>query len=278
VTAGDRIAFASQPEPTERYATTQSILPRVISAIGAKDFAAVTAGALCEFLGFDLTAVFFHRNTGAPAIVCDNFSTVEGRVGIENYIRFTHRINPMLARASRAGVYRARDFAAAPGETRGAGDSSSSASSYVELNAREELGFRTVGWPRRQEEVCLYLEAGAGLFELGFYRMRGRSAAPAGKIRTLQALSAPIAAAFDRHEALRARDGQVAREARDRTDALSPREREIYDLLLLGCSSATIALRLGLSRYTVKDHRKHIFRKLRIGSLGELFALGSRSH
>ena len=278
MTAGDRIALAAQPEPTERYAVTQSILPRVISAIGAKDFAAVTAGALCEFLGFELTAVFFHRSTGAPAIVCDNFSTVEGRVGIENYIRFTHRINPMLARASRAGVYRARDFAAARGETRGAGNSSSSASSYVELNAREELGFRTVGWPRRQEEICLYLEAGAGLFELGFYRMRGRSAAPANKIRTLQALSAPIAAAFDRHEALRARDRQIAREARDRADALSPREREIYDLLLLGCSSATIALRLGLSHYTVKDHRKHIFRKLRVGSLGELFALGSRSH
>lgn len=283
MTAGDRTALASQPEPTERYAVTQSILPRVISAIGAKDFAAVTAGALCEFLGFELTAVFFHRSTGAPAIVCDNFSTVEGRVGIENYIRFTHRINPMLARASRAGVYRARDFAAARGETRGAGDSSSSAasssaSSYVELNAREELGFRTVGWPRRQEEICLYLEASAGLFELGFYRMRGRSAAPASKIRTLQALSAPIAAAFDRHEALCVRDRQMAREARDRTDALSPREREIYDLLLLGCSSATIALRLGLSHYTVKDHRKHIFRKLRVGSLGELFALGSRSH
>ena len=278
MTAGDQIAFASQPEPAERYAVTQSILPRVISAIGAKDFAAVTAGALCEFLGFELTAVFFHRSTGAPAIVCDNFSTVEGRVGIENYIRFTHRINPMLARASRAGVYRARDFAAARGETRGAGDSSSSASSYVELNAREELGFRTVGWPRRQEEICLYVEAGAGLFELGFYRIRGRSAAPANKIRTLQALSAPIAAAFDRHEALRACDRQIAREARDRTDALSPREREIYNLLLLGCSSATIALRLGLSRYTVKDHRKHIFRKLRVGSLGELFALGSRTH
>ncbi len=273
MTAGQRITFASHPEPTERYAATQSILPRVISAIGANDFAAVTAGALCEFLGFDLTAVFIHRSTGIPAAVFDNFSTAEGSVGIDNYIRFTHRINPMLARASRAGVYRARDFAAASGGARGAG-----ASSYVELNACEELGFRTVGWPRRQEEICLYLEAGAGLFELGFYRMRGRSAAPANKIHALQALSAPIAAAFDRHEALRAHDSRMAREAQGRTDILSPREREICDLLLLGCSSATIALRLGLSRYTVKDHRKHIFRKLRVGSLAELFVLASRSH
>ena len=62
MTAGQRITFASHPEPRERYAATQSILPRVIGAIGAKDFAAVTAGALCEFLGFELTAVFFHNN------------------------------------------------------------------------------------------------------------------------------------------------------------------------------------------------------------------------
>jgi len=42
---------------------TQAVLPRVIGAIGAKDFAAVTAGVLCDFLGFELTAVFFHRGT-----------------------------------------------------------------------------------------------------------------------------------------------------------------------------------------------------------------------
>jgi DNA-binding CsgD family transcriptional regulator len=57
---------------------------------------------------------------------------------------------------------------------------------------------------------------------------------------------------------------------------LSAREREICDLLLRGCSSEAIGLRLNISRYTVKDHRKSIFRKLRVGSLAELFALGTR--
>jgi DNA-binding CsgD family transcriptional regulator len=253
---------------------TQAILPRVISAIGTKDFAAVTAGVLCEFLGFEATAVFFHRSTGAPAVVFDNFAAVEARLGIENYIHFTHKINPMLARASRAGVCRARDFAL---DLRDSG--SDGVDSYVELTSQEELGFRTVGWPQRQEEICLYCEACAGLVELGFYRKRGRSSAPANKIRALQALSVPIAAAFDRHEALVAYDRRMAAlEARSRADTLSPREREICDLLLLGCSSAAIALRLGLSRHTVKDHRKRIFHKLRVGSLAELFALRSRSH
>jgi DNA-binding CsgD family transcriptional regulator len=252
---------------------TQAILPRLISAIGAKDFPAVTAGVLCEFMEFELTAVFFHRRTGPPAVVFDNFAAGEARSGIENYIRFTHKIHPILARAGRTGVFRARDFVLDPRDICSAG-----VASYVELTAREELGFRTVGWPRGQEEICLYVEACAGLVELGFYRKRGRSTAPANKIRTLQALSAPIAAAFDRHEALVADDRQMVCEARSPVDTLTPREREIYDLLLLGCSSAAIALRLDISRHTVKDHRKCIFRKLRVGSLAELFALGSRSH
>ena len=252
---------------------TQAILPQVIGAIGAKDFAAVTAGVLCDFLEFELTAVFFHRGTGVPTVVFDNFAAVESRLGIENYIRFTHKINPMLTRAGRTGVFRARDFALDCRNT-----CSDGVASYVELTAREELGFRTVGWPQRQEEICLCFEACAGFVELGFYRKRGRSAAPANKIRALQAWSAPIAAAFARHEALAAYDRRMAREARIQADILSPREREICDLLLLGCSSATIALRLGLSRHTVKDHRKSIFRKWRVGSLAELFALGSRNH
>jgi len=252
---------------------TQALLPRVIGAIGAKDFAAVTAGALCDFLGFELAAVFFHRGTGMPAVVFDNFAAADAKLGIDNYIRFTHKINPMLARAGRAGVFRARDFTVDSSGTR-----SDDVASYVELSAREELGFRTVGWPQRQEEICLHFEACAGLVELGFYRTRGRSAAPANKIRSLQAFSAPIAAAFARHETLVARDSRMMREARSHADALSPREREIHDLLLLGCSSAAIALRLDISRHTVKDHRKRIFSKLRVGSLAQLFALGSRNH
>jgi DNA-binding CsgD family transcriptional regulator len=252
---------------------TQAILSRVIGAIGAKDFAAVTAGVLCEFLGFELTAVFFHHGSGVPAVVFDNFAAVAAGAGIENYVHFTHKINPMLARAARAGVCRARDFALDPRDTRGC-----EVASHVVLSMEEELGFRTVGWPRGQEEICLYLEACAGLVELGFYRKRGQSAAPANRIRALRALSAPIAAAFDRHEVLSAYNRRMAREACSQADTLSPREQEICDLMLRGCSSAAIALRLAISRHTVKDHRKRIFRKLQVGSLAELFALGARNH
>jgi DNA-binding CsgD family transcriptional regulator len=248
------------------------ILPRVIEAIGTKDFAAVTAGTLCEFLGFELTAVFVHPRACPPSILFDNFAAAEARRGIDNYIRFTHKINPMLARARPHSVCRARDFTVDLEGDRGAG-----AASHVVLTTEEELGFRTVGWPRQQEEICLYLQSCAGLIELGFYRERARTVAPDHKIRTLQSWSACIAAAFDRNAALSVRDLRD----HDRSalpGALSPREREICDLLLLGCSTAAIASRLDIRPYTVKDHRKQIFRKLRVGSLAELFAQLSLRH
>ena len=235
-----------------------SILPQVIGAIGEDNFAAVAAGALGRFLGFDLSAVIVHRAAERPAVLFDNLGCQQG---VENYVCFTHRINPMLARAPAAGACRARDFAVGSLTTPNAVDS------HLVFEAEEELGFRTVGWPQRMEEIGLYVDACGGVVELGFYRERGRRTVPASKLRALNDLSAPVAAAFDRHGALRSRHALAA------ASVLSPREQEICSLLLAGCSSQAIALRLNISRYTVKDHRKAIFRKLQVGSLAELFAL-----
>ncbi|MGL5384853.1 MAG: helix-turn-helix transcriptional regulator [Enterobacterales bacterium] len=55
--------------------------------------------------------------------------------------------------------------------------------------------------------------------------------------------------------------------------ALSPREREIVDLILSGNGSQQIAERLFISLGTVKNHRKNIYGKLNIGSQAELFSL-----
>ena len=55
--------------------------------------------------------------------------------------------------------------------------------------------------------------------------------------------------------------------------ALTPREREIVDLILNGNGSQQIAARLFISLGTVKNHRKNIYGKLNIGSQAELFNL-----
>lgn len=54
---------------------------------------------------------------------------------------------------------------------------------------------------------------------------------------------------------------------------LSPRQAEVAILILQGHSSASIGMRLGISPQTVKVFRKQLYKKCRISSQAELFAL-----
>jgi DNA-binding CsgD family transcriptional regulator len=113
------------------------------------------------------------------------------------------------------------------------------------------------------------------VIEIGLYRERAAKAASPHTLRVLAALCQPVAAAFRRHGALT--DMPAATRARtipaEIVALLTPREQEVAELLLRGCSSDAVASRLSISRHTVKDHRKHIFARLGISSLAELFAL-----
>jgi DNA-binding CsgD family transcriptional regulator len=242
-------------------ATRETTIAGVIGAIGLPDFEAVAAGLVGDLIGFDLAAVILHRRGETPVALFDNFDRVGGRQGIENYVGITHRINPILAGNPARGALRARDFRIRPDRL------AEGCAAHLVSAPEEELGFRTIGWPERLEEVGLYFAACGGIVECGFYRERAANPVSPRTLRLLGALEAPITAAFDCHARLC---------PTDRHAVLSPREREVADLLLLGCSSEAVALRLGISRHTVKDHRKAIFRKLGIGSLAELFA-GQRS-
>jgi len=242
-------------------------LARIVGAIGEADFPAQTAGALCDLAGFDLAAVILHRGRRDARVVFDNFDRVEGRRGIEAYVRTTRRMNPIVAGGPYPRAVRARDFAARSGPAGVHRD--------IVRADDEELGYRTVGWPARQEEIGLYFPMTGGLMEIGLYRARrDRPAAPA-LLSALDAMIAPVAAAFDRHAVLEARP-PVAGAAAAPAAILSRREEEVCRLLLLGCSTEAIALRLSIGRFTVKDHRKSIFRKLGISALAELFALAHR--
>lgn len=53
---------------------------------------------------------------------------------------------------------------------------------------------------------------------------------------------------------------------------LSPRERQVLDLLLRGEGEKQVAAALGLSRYTVNDYVKSLYRKHDVSSRGELLA------
>jgi DNA-binding CsgD family transcriptional regulator len=239
--------------------TRFDIISELIRAIGERDFPAIAAQSVCKFFSFDLATIVLHRRNATPTLLFDNFDSAAGRQGISNYISFTHQLNPMLKQGHCSGTVRASDY-----KSEKFGDYTSP---YFQDSPDEELGFITVGWPSRLEEVGLYFDAWDGVLEFSIYRQRTRRPATREVLHQLDTLRGPIAAAFGQHNYLF--EG-VSRSPFAKV--LTPRELQVADLLLMGCTSEAIALRLEISQHTVKDYRKQIFRKLQICSLAELFA------
>jgi len=65
-------------------------------------------------------------------------------------------------------------------------------------------------------------------------------------------------------------DHRAAEAARALVERLTPREREVMDLMVLGHSNKAIAARLGISPRTVEVYRARIMEKMEARSLAEL--------
>ena len=72
----------------------------------------------------------------------------------------------------------------------------------------------------------------------------------------------------------RGAEGEAA--PRTRLASLTPREREVFQLLAVGKSNKEIASQLGLSLGTAKKHRENLQRKLECNSAAELARLAIR--
>jgi two-component system response regulator FixJ len=75
--------------------------------------------------------------------------------------------------------------------------------------------------------------------------------------------------ALTRDSEYRARLKQTDR-IRERLASLSPREREVLDLVTQGKANKMVAGDLGVSQRTVEIHRAHVMQKMDAGSLAEL--------
>ena len=69
---------------------------------------------------------------------------------------------------------------------------------------------------------------------------------------------------------------KVLRELRERLAALTPRERQVMELVIAGLINKQIASRLGASERTVKIHRGQVMRKMQAGSLPDLVRMAQR--
>jgi FixJ family two-component response regulator len=66
------------------------------------------------------------------------------------------------------------------------------------------------------------------------------------------------------------RHANISAEHAQLVGQLSPREREVADLVATGYSNKRIARKLGLSEKTIEKHRSNCVRKLRVGSSAEM--------
>lgn len=69
------------------------------------------------------------------------------------------------------------------------------------------------------------------------------------------------------------RDWRQARQVRDKYQRLTPREREVFALVVEGLSHKQIARHIGTSEVTTKVHKKNIMNKMQSRSLVELVAM-----
>jgi FixJ family two-component response regulator len=66
------------------------------------------------------------------------------------------------------------------------------------------------------------------------------------------------------------------RELRERHASLSPRERQVMALVVLGLLNKQVAGELGISEITVKAHRGQVMRKMKADSLPDLVVMAER--
>ncbi|OYY70042.1 MAG: hypothetical protein B7Y47_11160 [Sphingomonas sp. 28-63-12] len=232
----------------------------IIQQVATPHFYRALASGLRAAFDGDGVTILHHQRHRLPRIIFDDFAP-EARAGLARYVHSTHRHDPFVAALDwrkPAWVYR---LGALPrfSVAGGAG---------LLIDPREEIGYRTVGWPCRQSEIGAAIPVGSNdLLQIALYR---QGAFEGEVVQALAACLPMLSAAIGRHRGWCAPGLPSARAA-----GLTRRERQVIAQVLRGNSSTAIAELLGISCLTVKAHRKNAYRKLGVDTLAGLFALFS---
>jgi FixJ family two-component response regulator len=84
-----------------------------------------------------------------------------------------------------------------------------------------------------------------------------------------------IEKALTRHETARALKGELEA-LRARLSTLTPRQRQIFEIIVRGKTNKHAARELGSTERTIKAHRKEIMEKMKVQSLAQLVVIAER--
>jgi DNA-binding CsgD family transcriptional regulator len=235
--------------------------------------------AIATLADFDLAMSVVHSRRAKPLLVHDTFNDDRDRRGLTNYIDNTYVLNPVYiahCNGLEQGVYRIGDLAP---------DAYLSSEHYrafkVKRLASEEIGYVTENWPAGMEELVLAIALGGDrLCEISLSRAISRGGFGDDTIAILHSHISLIGAVFRQFWRNSQPGLQVAAPTTSIDDMLdrfgecrlSPREREVAQLILKGHSGISIGSHLKISQTTVKSHRQNLYAKLGIASQFELFA------
>lgn len=253
-------------------------LARAIDCFDQPDSLRHLVIATSELVEFDIAMCVVHELGAKPILIHDTFKDETARLGLANYLESTYVLNPVYTahrNGLRQGVYRIGELAP---------DAYLSSEHYrafkVKRMASEEIGYVTKNWPAGMEELVLAIELPNGrLGEISLSRAASLGGFDDCAINVLRSQISVIGSVFRLfwRQSLAPPPAPMrvtaVEDLLDRfgTVRLSPREREVAQLILKGHSGTSIAARLGISETTVKSHRQNLYAKLGIGSQFELF-------
>ena len=124
-------------------------------------------------------------------------------------------------------------------------------------------------------EMAIVFISGLASVESGIRAMKGGAVDFLEKPVSDEALLGAVRRALDQDRQRRARKADRAL-LRARFETLTPRERDVFGLIVTGLLNKQVGAELGAAEKTIKVHRARVMQKMEAGSLAELVRMADR--
>ncbi|WP_260009088.1 LuxR family transcriptional regulator [Leisingera sp. M527] len=243
-------------------------LAAMAETLGTDRFPGALRQILSQCCSFDSMVISRYEGALPPASLYQDLDELQAAITVEFYASGPYLLDP-LYQACRNGctpaAYRLMDLA-----PEAFFRSEYYRAFYRKISISDEIGVLVQDGAERWIIVSL----------ARFARRQRFEAADTARLNTVfQVISAAVRRQWGQAET--AAQGFQQPDWEDRmqtfgTGVLSPREREVVQLVLQGHSTPSAAAYLGIAEGTVKVHRHHAYSKLGIASQAELFSMATR--